>query len=55
MGIVGLGLGWNVVGNADRRQRDIIGVQCMRQCAEKCVVKERDNGDDQIRGVTEKR
>jgi hypothetical protein len=52
---VGLGLAWNVEGNADRRQKDINGVQCMRQCAEKCVVKERENGDDQIRGVKGRR
>jgi hypothetical protein len=44
-----------VVGNADRRQKDVNGVQCLRQCAEKCVVKERDCGDNQIRCVTGKR
>jgi len=27
MGIVGLGLGWNVEGNAHRRQKDVNGVQ----------------------------
>jgi hypothetical protein len=43
-----------VVGNADRRQKGINGVQCMRQCAEKCVMKERDRGVDQIQGVTGK-
>jgi hypothetical protein len=55
MGIVGLGLGWTVEGTADSRQKGINGVHCMRQNAEKCVVKERDNGDNQIGGVKGRR
>ena len=55
MVIVGLGLGCNVEGNAGRRQKDTDGVQCVIHGAEKFVAKERENCDDQIRGVQGRR